>query len=415
MKNKLLPLLSFLFATSAVAGDLKPIFISPTAKVLPKGVRNFTYKGVSRAASEKFSDTGENVSVAQPLEKDLTFQNIIDGKIDSDEKAAIQQVMATTGSSLDDTFGQTTGTVNVEAMAHVPIFAYGITEKITAAVVVPVVNYSYQMDLGVSQQNASLYAEVEKALADKGVSDKIDEFYEKIDSPTLSKFDEFNYDQPLSERGTKLGDIKLVTKYQAMNEVNYRVTFQGELVLPTGKDQNINRAVDVASGDGQTDIGAGVNFDFVLNSVFSIGANTNYTVQLSDTNPERIPIQSNSKASPDIDLNTERDLGDIWSTTVGARYSESGFSIDMGYSYQYKQADEYTGTAFDNERYKWLEFETEQYMHSAQLTVGFDTLSLFKAKKFAVPLAVALNHTRVLSGRNVVNNPLTSLSLSVYF
>jgi hypothetical protein len=416
MRTKLLSALAICsVSTVTFAGDLKPVFLAPTAKILPKGVRNFNYNGVSRSASEKYSDSGQATSIAQPLEKELTFQNIIDGKINADEKAAIMQVMATTGSSLNDTFGQTTGTVNVEAMAHVPIIAYGVTDKVTAAIAIPVVNYSYQMDLGVAQENAELYNKVEKALRDKGVSDKVDEFYEKINAPTLSKFDEYNYNQPMSESGTKLGDIKLVAKYQALNGVKHRLTVQGDVTLPTGEDQDINKAVDVASGDGQTDLGAGVFYDYVVNSNLSFGTNAFYTVQLGDTNEERIPIQSNSKASPDIDRETDRKLGNIWGATLGSRLENDKFSFDLAYSYQYKQRDEYSGTKYTAERYFWLAEETEQYMHSAMVTLGFSTVNMYRSGSFPVPMAVLLNHTRVLDGRNVVNNPLTSMTLSVYF
>ncbi len=415
MKNKLLSVLLILVAFESFAGDLKPLFFMPTAQVLPKGIRNFNYNGLTSSANEKFGDDGINASLAQPLEKDLTFQNIIDGKIGSDEKAAILQVMATTGSNFDDTFGQTTGQVNVNAFAHVPIFAYGLTKKMTVALVVPVIDYSYQLDVGVSQDNRELYNEVEKALAAKGVTDKIDEFYEKIDAPTLSKFDEFNYDQPLSESGTKLGDIRIITRYQTLNTENHRVSLQGELVLPTGEDQDINKAVDVASGDAQTDVGLGINYDYIVSDSLTFAFNTTYTVQIKDTNPERIPIQSNSKASPDIDQAAQRNLGDIWATALVMNYEKHGFRLDLGYAYQHKGEDSYSGTSFSNERYGWLSNETEQYMHSANITFGFSTISLFRQKKFPLPLIIALNHNRILAGRNVVSNPLTSLNLSVFF
>lgn len=415
MKNKLLSFLLVLAGFKSHAGDLKPLFFMPTAKVLPKGIRNFNYNGLSSSANEKFGDDKVNGPLARPLEKNLTFQNIIDGKVDSDEKAAILQVMATTGSNLDDTFGQTTGQVNVEAMAHVPIFAYGLTKNLTVALVVPIIDYSYELDVGVSQTNKELYTEVEKALAAKGVTDKIDEFYEKIDAPVLSKFNDFNYNQPLSESGTKLGDIRIITRYQTLNVENHRVSLQGELVLPTGEDQNINKVVDVASGDDQTDVGLGINYDYIVNDRLTFGFNTTYTVQIKDTNPERIPIQFDSKASPDIDKLTKRNLGDIWATAFVMNYERNGFRFNLGYAYQQKSEDRYSGSAYSSQRYAWLSDETKQFMHSANIIFGYSTVSLFKQKKFPLPLIIAINHSIILAGRNVVSNPLTSMSLSLFF
>jgi hypothetical protein len=415
MKSKFLSILLLIGGFESLAGDLKPIFLTPTAQVLPKGVRNFNYNGISSSANEKFNDNGVNAALAEPLVKALTFQNIMDGKINSDEKAAIMQVMATTGSSLEDSFGQTTGEINVSAVAHVPAFLYGITKNLTVGLVIPVIDYSYQLDVGVAQNNAALFKEVEKALVDKGVTDKVDEFYDKINAPTLSKFDDYSYDQPMSESGTKLGDIRVITRYQTLKKDNHRISLQGEIVLPTGEDQNINKAVDIPSGDGQTDLGLGVNYDYVVSDRLTISMNTAYTVQLKDHNRERIPIQNNSKASPNIDPNTERNLGDIWASSLAMIYERNGLMLNLAYAYQYKQKDSYSGNTFSREGYEWLEDETVQRMNSANITLGYSTISLFKRKKFPIPLVVALNHTRVLSGRNVVSNPITTLNLSVFF
>lgn len=411
----MLKLLLIFLLPLASGGDIKPPFLMPTAKVLPKGVRNLIYKGVQSGANSKYSDTRQNVSVAEPLFRNLNFNNFLEGSIDAKDKATIQNIMKRTGLDLNDTFGESTGDVSVDAYAHVPIFAMGVTKKLTMALVIPVVKYHYNISYGVRQTNANNYQLVENAILETGKWSGVEEFYEKLNTPIQTKLEDYNYAQPTSERGTKLGDIRLINRYQLVNNRLNRFAVLGELTLPTGEDQDINKIVDVPSGDDQFDVGAGFAYDYLINSKFTLATQLLYTVQFADTNPERIPIQEGSKASPDIDSDTSRDLGDIFLGQLGVLFAHRGLNLGVAYGYQRKGRDQYEGSRFSRNRYGWLEDETEQEMHSVQGVIGYDTISLYRRKKFFLPIGVSLVHTRVMAGRNVVNDPLTMLDLSVYF
>ena len=415
-KLAILGLMTALSTSAAYAGDLKAPFTLPSAKVLPKGVRNLSYKGVQTGADYKLDESGNEQILAEPFFKEISFKDVMDGKKDAAERAAIQQAMFTIGASENDSFGTTTGQVNVEAQAHVPVFAMGITKSLTLAVAVPVVESSVNISTGVIQGNQALHSQMIQALNDKGVSSKVAEFNDKLEDPVASKMDDYNYEPFKNETKSELGDIKLIAKQQMLNNENSRFVLTTEITLPTGKDQDVNKLVDVTSGDDQTDVGVGMAYDYIANKNLTFTAGVTYTWQLKDRNPERIPEKSDSKITPDIDFATERDLGDIFATTAGAAYRlDSGITLSGGYTFQYKQEDVYGGTEYSAERYSWLSDETEQTMHSAQASIGYDTISLFRQKKFPVPLSVSINHTRVLAGKNVVNNPLTSLDLSVFF
>lgn len=412
---KMKSLLILLLSLNTWGGDLKPPFLMPTAKVLPEGVRNLSYNGINSGASTKYSDVGTNVSVAEPLFKDLSFDNFLSGSVDAKDKATIQNIMNRTGLNGTDSFGTSTGDIDVDAIAHVPVFAMGVTKKLTMAVAIPIVKYSYSVSYGVNQANIRNYEAVEAAILETGKYGGVEEFYEKLGTPIQTKLEDYNYSQPQNEQGTKLGDIKLISRYQILNNKINRFAVLGELTLPTGKDQDINKVVDVPSGDDQWDVGAGFAYDYLLSRTLTLATQTTYTMQVADTNAERIPYQFDSKASPDVDFDTERDLGDIWASQVAVVFSDNGFNFGLGYGYQLKGSDRYTGSKYSSERYTWLEDETGQEMHSAQAMVGFDTISLYRKKKFFMPLRISVNHTRVLAGRNVVNDPLTSMDLSIFF
>ena len=400
---------------AAYAGDLKAPFSLPSAKVLPKGVRNLSYKNVMASAENKYGANGENISVANPLNKNITFADVIKGKTDPVDQGALKQVMLNMGASETDSFGQSTGQVNVEATAHVPVFAWGFTSKLTGAIAVPIIKSSMNVSTGVIQQNQALHDQMAQQLAAKGVDYKAAEFVNKMAAPVPSKADEYGYKPVQNENKTQLGDIKLVAKYLALEADLNRIVVSTDVTLPTGHDKDVDKLVDVPSGDNQTDLGFGVSYDRVLNDYWTVSTEGTYTFQLPGRTPARIPMYSDSKATPYVDNNTQRDLGDIASVSAAGKWRLEGVNLAAGYSYQYKGPDRFSGNAYASERYGYLEQETEQQMHSVVVSGGYDTLSLFHAKKFPVPLSLMLSHTRVIKGMNVVNDPITALDFSMFF
>ena len=415
MKKVLLASSWLLSASVVLANPIQTPFILPTAKVLPKGVRNLSYKGAIVNASRKFDETGQSVVLADPFFQPLSFQKIMEGETDPAKRGLIEDTMNALGSSPDESFGNTTGQVNAKVNAHVPVFAWGITKRITVAAVIPVIKSSVNVDTGVIQQNAALHQKMIADIQSKGASSKVVEFLDKMNAPVTEKLAEYNYAPLRNENKTELGDIRLISKFQAMNNELNRLTFTGALTVPTGKDQDVNKAVDIISGDGQTDIAFGADYDFLLNEKITLTVGTLYTVQLADQNPERIPTRVDSKLSQDIDPNTERNLGDIWMAAAAASYGYKGIQAAIGYNFQVRQRDQYSGNQFSQSRYNFLGEDTKQKMHAALGSIGYNTIHLFKQKKFPVPMAFALTHTRILGGENVVNDSMYAIDMSVFF
>ena len=78
--NKIIISATALLMSSAFAGDLKAPFAFPTSRVLPKGVRNLSTKGLLATATEKFDGNGNVVSLGNPLNSTITFQKVMDSK-----------------------------------------------------------------------------------------------------------------------------------------------------------------------------------------------------------------------------------------------------------------------------------------------------------------------------------------------
>jgi hypothetical protein len=117
----------------------------------------------------------------------------------------------------------------------------------------------------------------------------------------------------------------------------------------------------------------------------------------------------------DIDRHTKRDLGDMLALNLAPTFNYRGASLGIGYAYQYQGADSYSGGLYSPERYSWLGKNSLQTMNAFMGKVGYDTITLYREKKFPVPLLLSMTHTRILSGKNVVRNPLTTFDFSMFF
>lgn len=415
-KTSIALIFSFLsVAVMAQEGNLQTPMDFETTKVLPKGVRNLRYRGAMIQANDKFDDSGNQVPVGNALNKSVTWNNIIEGKDSSQERAQLRGFLLANGINPDDEVGQTAGVVNIAVDARVPIIAYGVTPKLTSALAIPYISTHVRTGTG-SMANDNFSSFAQSALQENGSQEKAYDLQMKFADAINEKLRKYGYDELSDDRKNHIGDMRLVNKYLLSQETKYSLTLRQDLVMPTGSPTSTRKAVDVASGDGQWDVGAGLIGDYFVNDHVQFTAYAGYLAQLPTTLARRIPEKSDSKLTPDIDPSTRMDLGDQIRTQLASKFSFlNGFSTLLGYTYQYREADKYRGGQFDAERYGWMAQNTEQNMHAAQIGIGYSTLPMFLKKQFPVPLEANLYHTRVTGGKNVVNDPLTAFEFAMFF
>lgn len=403
-------------STSTFAGALKAPFSMPSAAVLPKAVRNLSDKVIFTEVTEKLSgSTGQAVALGEAFSQAITFQDVIDSKDPGIEQDSIEFIMQELGSNPGDVLGITTGQLNMDVIVQAPVLAWGLSDSFTLALAVPVVQYSYNVDTGVIQSDPQLIQRAAGIASNSGAEDSAQEVLRKMNNPALETMKEKGYDPLVDDAGTKLGDIKLVGKYMAYKTEIHAFSTQLEITFPTGEEYNTNKVVDVASGDGQYDVGISLNHDWSFTPRFTLHSMVSYTNQFATTLTKRIPEKRKSTLTADIDPNTKMNLGNMYGAQTGLSYRLSGVTVGTSYGFQYKSSDVYEGSLYASERYLWLGKDSEQNMHSVHAVLSYDTIDLFKAKKFPIPLKMAINHVRVVKGKNVVSDPLTALDFSMFF
>ncbi|MBT3585196.1 MAG: hypothetical protein HN509_09825 [Halobacteriovoraceae bacterium] len=418
MKKSFISLISLaLLSGYAFAGGISGPVSFPSAKVLPKGVRNMQYKGIYLNGNSKYDQMGNSQGLGASFNKVLTYQDLVNNEATvQDQLFAEAKVNNTPGIGLEDSMGETTGEVNLAVNVHTPVLAYGLTRAWTMAIVVPIVQSDLNVDVGSvsneSLQNAANFF----AAPGQGMQAKLEEVQRKFAAATQNKLRDNGYKPLTDEKKSALGDIRLISKYNMFHDKNKSFTFISEAVLPTGKRSDVNKLVDVGSGDEQLDLGVGMAADTNITGDFQISGSVNYLVQLADRKEMRIRENADSKITPDKDSNTRRDLGDIFQTAIAGSYRVfESLLFQTGYSYQRKGADKYSGSKFAASRYDLLSDETDQEMHSFQAGLSFDTISMYRRKEFSVPMSIGLGYTKPLSGKNVIQDELTTLNMSIFF
>lgn len=401
-------------------GNLRMPLVFESAAVLPPKIRNIRFMNARIDGINKFDNGGNVVAVGNSLNKTITFADSIKGKDNIYDRASLRGILKDSNIDPDSNIGDTTGMVNIAVNARVPVVAYGLNKKTTVAVAIPYVVSNISVATGyVADQDKNLENMVQNVLQDKR---RTQHKSFKVQADTLNairkKLADNNYKQLSESEGeqSRLGDIRLVVKHQLDKQDNSATALKLELVAPTGQTLDPDKAVDMASGDGQWDIGVGMVSEYRLNSNVSFAGYAGYLFQLEKTAEKRIPTESDSKITPDSDNNTLVDLGDQINLQASVRLDFwNGFTFLNGYSYQHKGEDRYSGNLYASSRYDYLERDTEQTMHAYISGLGFSTIPLFKQKKFKVPLQANLFYTSVFEGRNILKDDIVTFEMAIFF
>ncbi len=402
------------------AFDLKAPFELENALTLPRGVRNPRFRMITFGVEDRFNDVGVPTPLAQRLNKQVTWGDLINAQKTEADKASIQGVLADSGSGISDPSltgspGSTTGEVNTFAQISLPIFAIGISEDFTAAIAVPVIRVDISAATGFAKtEDGQKFIDAACATNPEKCNDAAD----RLNNAVNQKLATNGYQPIQSETLTSVGDIRLIGKYRAYQDELQALAVRSEIGLPTGTRPNADKAVDAPTGDGQWDVGLGLIYDRYLIRDLRLNLTGSYLAQLGDRLDRRLPVALGDSISGTKE-SLDRDLGDIISAGTSLNYTipKFGFNLGAGYAFQYISQTKYQdGVLAPSETYRFLEAEAPvQELHSATIAAGFSTVEWFKQKEFALPFQANLTWSVPLAGRNVTDNSTFTGELVLFF
>jgi hypothetical protein len=405
--------------SSALAGDLKtPPALENTA-TLPAGVRNPRFVNVFTWIGSRFADDGHLEPLGNTLNKVVTWRDVIDAQEDKEKQLNLRALLRSSKENLneDGSPGSTTGEVNTFADVKVAAIAFGVTDKLTIAGVLPIVKIDVSASTGFIAGNEGRVFLNEAG--EKSSPLTSNEAGIKLNDAITQKLVRLGYETiPSFQTISGVGDAQVVAKYRLHDDGVNALAVRSNLIFPTGIAPNADKALDIPTGDGRFGVGAGAIYDRRLPLDLRWNSYGNYTALMPRRITRRLPTSVRDTLSADKDSVYENIRSQFaFGTGVDHLFSRAGLILGGGYAFQYQTRTSYQeGTAFEAGRYHLLEdLQPMQAMHSMLVTAGFSTVEWFRQKKFALPLQLNMAYTHPLSGRNVAASDLVVGEVVLFF
>jgi hypothetical protein len=385
-------------------------------KVLPKGVRKLTMRHVQTNLDQQTDEFGHKQSLAQPLAKELTFAHMAQDY----EGLALSQIEAflkANGFEQKEALGSFTADFSGKIAVTAPIFAYGISDKMSLGFAMPV--YQARTNVAIGFRSSARAQEFLNALTNpytnqnikaREAMDKLNNAPRELNSKLVA-----NGYKPLGEwSGTGLGDATLLAKYAPVRLKHFAVALGGGVNAPTGRRDDPDILTDVAFGDGQWDLVGQLILDQPLNRYFFVNQYVQYTNQLPGRKDMRL-----KRSNEELEVDTESvqfKLGDKVDAGVSLQYEGyEGVFAGVGYNVARKFADRYYLASVYHDEERVAEARTEQQASDAEFGLGFSTINAYQRGTFAVPFETTVSYKKHLKSKNMPVKDLGQVDVTVFF
>ncbi len=402
----------------AFAADLKAPMELETTQVLPKGVRNPRFKNLFMSIDSRWDGVGAEQELGSKLNKGVSWNALIFSPQNSkQDQAKLMGLLKANGINdwQNDGPGFTTGKVSTYVNAKVPVLAYGVTDRLTLALAVPVLKIEVNADTGfvTTPNNAQKFYDALCA------SDpiKCNRVKTQLSDATQNKLLALGYEPiPTHQTIQSVGDIKLVSKYQFTKNESNVLTLKNDLTLPTGRGPNADKALDVPTGDARYQLGVALILDHYFLDPLWLNTYGGYTALLPNKMSKRIPTLESSLSSDKEELKRNLAHQIAAGSSLNYKYARLGMSLGVGYGVQFISKTTYNDGNLEAYRYRLLEGDSpSQTLHATTLMAEFSTVEWFKQNRFVIPLQAHLTYSHALAGRNVTRNDVWMGEIVLFF
>lgn len=284
--------------------------------------------------------------------------------------------------------------LDYQARARVltPSLAFGLTDSLTLAVVVPIFTQGevqIERFKVTDSSGQDLTEQAQQQLAGAGYKDP-------DGTAPIHPVNSW------SDGG--LGDMVVGARWRYMKRQSVASALTAAVQLPTGKTEDPDLLTDFGRGDGQTDVYAIADLDWQPHPgrVFNVAAG--YQLQLPAKRDVRPFLGQKEHA--------RFDLGDVLS--IGTEVQETFFQwfpVTLSYQYQKKFKDRYRGT----QDLSSLEAQTTGNNHVLGVSAGVSSTLPFLEKQFPYPFMVRSAFRKTVSDNANFDNQQVEVSVTAFF
>ncbi len=390
-------------------------FAFESTKVLPKGVRNLKIRTLFTDASQKTSRSGDPEPIAEPLWKPLKFRNVLSSE-EGLKRKQIEALLIQQGWDEDKSIGDFRAELNAQINVWAPIFAFGLTDRLTLAVAVPYYNASTDIQPGFKTNEGA--EQFLAALTDPVMNNTKSaiESAEKLQNAIgrlNNKLVENNYRTLDKWTDSGVGDTTLLMKYLAHDGDIFKVATTMGIVAPTGKQDSPDILTDLTFGDGQWDGFAQLTFDQVIGWGVFFNQYYKYTYQRPDTKATRLKTYEETIEVVKEDLDFK--LGDKIEAGVSMQFTQesTGITGGLGLDYFRKYGDRYETD--DIPAKNELQRDTDQNALYWKAQLGYSTLPAFRRNEFGIPLQATIEYRKQYTSQNTPITDFTQIDIGLFF
>jgi hypothetical protein len=411
MKN-LRPLIAAPLLCSAL-----PALAYEHTKTLPRGRFNLNVRSIATDIASKSGSSGASEGLAAPLERDLTFNDVLRNQsaISPTRAAKVEGFMLANDLERSDALGRFSASAKASVRATAPILAWGVSDKVTLAVGAPymVARSTIAVDFARSDTAAQFLA----LLSDPANNqhEAALELQEKLGAATAELNRElagYGVDPLTDWQGSGWGDTTVAAKWRAWESGPVAMAATFGTVLPTGRPDEARVMNDVPFGDGQTDVFLQATSEQSPIRGFSVSQSIKYTYQ----NPGQREVFRGLEPEDLEEGTTEATFkpGDRIDAALGMAWAHpSGVTASVGWQANRKWRDRWQDR--EGRRIDSLESNSDQLVHLGELAAGFSTVEGYFRGEYPAPAEVSVAVARQVASRNSMESDLYEMSASLFF
>jgi len=393
-----------------------------SAVVLPKGYGFLNLEDrYFLPTTQRYDQNGNTVSIGSDFSQNLT-SNIFPGLAAFDP--FVPGGTASIGSSV----------VEIKRYVNVfrPLLAYGVTDRLTAGVIIPYYWTKNQVNASINPATAN----VGKSPFAVGPGNPLGLVPFAFGVPSTTPLNINDVQQLLAAQGLKpvqttetegFGDIEFGARYQYYRSESFRAAFTGIVIAPTGKMDDIDNLVDIPTGDGNWAIRFQFQQDFMKQKEglskrlgfpevgdYFINTTFEYLYNLPDNRTVRVCSPLLPVCSQKADVT--RKTGDIVQAEIQGNLGvlTDGLILIGGYNYLQQFKAHFTGDQ-PGLPYGDLSIGSNVTAHEFFVGMTFSTVPLVVKRKFPMPIVANVQYRERFAGENAFKTQALWFTIATYF
>jgi hypothetical protein len=304
-----------------------------------------------------------------------------------------------------------------DSVVNFILFAYGITEKLTAAINIPYWWVKNNVDSRLDTTNANIgksalannlapltgpFAPPDvQPLTKEDVLDLLSDGLDINGDGTVDVDPGLRYKRFETWSNNGIGDIDALLKYQYLKNNIWRLALGGGVRFPTGEIDDPDNLVDYGIGSGTYAILFRLYNDYIAIEKLRLNTTFRYDLYLRSKEVIRVPNSVNRPITSNKE-EIDKDIGDKMELEASASYElVKGLNLSALYQLGYKLKNRVEREK-GNLQYDSLEDETEQHAHMYIVGLSYSTVPLYMEKKVPVPFIASVSYRNRFAGANNV-------------